>query len=127
MFDVAEAGKCLCYEVGTACGFHLFRATEAVLRRYYTHVTGGSPPPKVRNMMVYVQAMRQKKCGEERILTVIEHMSKLHRNPVMHPEAVLSVDDAISIHGMARSAITAMLSVLPELPQTTATAIPSAS
>ena len=40
MFDVGEAGKALCYETATASGFHLFRAAECVLRRYYSHVTG---------------------------------------------------------------------------------------
>jgi hypothetical protein len=121
MFDVAEAGKSLCYETGTACGFHLFRVTEAVLRRYYAFVTNGQAHPKVRNIMVYVNAIRQKKCGDERILSVIEHMSKLHRNPLIHPEVALTVDEAISILGMARSAVTAMLSALPALPPTTTT------
>lgn len=119
LFDVQQAGKCLCYETATACGFHLFRATEAVLRRYYGHVTGGAPPPKIRNIMVYVQAMRTRKCGDERILSVVEQLSKLHRNPLIHPEVALTVDEAISILGIARSAVTAMLSQLPELPQTT--------
>jgi hypothetical protein len=46
MFDVAEAGKALCFELGTACGYHVFRATETVLRRYYNEVTKGSAPPR---------------------------------------------------------------------------------
>jgi hypothetical protein len=119
MFDVAEAGKALCYETATACGFHVFRATEAVLRRYYSHATGGMPPPKVRNIMVYVHAMRQRKCGDEKVLSAIEQLSGLHRNPLIHPEAVLTVDEAISILGMAHSAITAMIAILPVLPPTT--------
>jgi hypothetical protein len=121
MFDVGEAGKALCYEVPTACGFHIFRATETVLRRYYTHVTGGKPQPKIRNIAVYINAMRQRNCGDERILSVLEQMSKLHRNPLIHPEVVLTVDEAISIVGIAHSAITSMLSVLPVIPPTTAT------
>jgi len=125
MYDVAEAGKALCYELPTACGFHLFRVTEAVLRRYYSHVTGGSAPPKVRNIMVYVNAMRQKKCGDEVILSVIEQMSKLHRNPLIHPEAALTLDEAISIHGIARSAVTAMLTPLPTLQPTTGVSLQS--
>jgi hypothetical protein len=52
-FDVAEAGKALCYELSTACGMHVFRAVETVLRRYYTEVTGGKAQPKVRNIGVY--------------------------------------------------------------------------
>ena len=86
MFDVGEAGKALCYETATACGFHLFRATEAVLRRYYTEATGGKPQPKVRNMAVYINAMTQRRCGDEKILSVLSQMSKLHRNPLIHPD-----------------------------------------
>jgi hypothetical protein len=124
-YDVAEAGKALCYELATACGYHLFRATEAVLRRYYTHVTGGNAPPKIRNIM----AIRTAKCGDERILSVIEQMSKLHRNPIAHPEVALTLDEAISILGIARSAVTAMLMALPTPPKTTtdASAVPAAS
>lgn len=125
MFDVAEAGKALCYETATACGFHLFRATESVLRRYYSHATGGKAHPKVRNIMVYVQAMRNAKCGDEKVLAVIEQLAKLHRNPIAHPEAILTVDEAISILGMSRSAVTFMLAELPVLPPTTSTPPPS--
>jgi len=120
-YDVAEAGKALCFEVATACGYHVFRATEAVLRRYYSHVTGGKAHPKVRNIMVYVRAIRDAKCGDEKILSVIEQMSKLHRNPIAHPEVALTMDEALSTLGMARSVITAMLAALPVPPQTTTT------
>lgn len=120
MFDVAEAGKALSYELATACGYHLFRATEAVLRRYYSHVTGGAPQPKVRNIAVYVQAMRQRKCGDDKILSVVEQLSKLHRNPLIHPEVSLTLDEAIAIHGIARSAVSAMLATLPDILPTTA-------
>ncbi|MGA2818471.1 MAG: hypothetical protein ABSE67_19720 [Xanthobacteraceae bacterium] len=60
MFDIGEAGKALCYETPTACGFHVFRAVETVLRRYYHNVTGSNIQPKVRNIAVYIYAMRQK-------------------------------------------------------------------
>lgn len=126
IFDVQEAGKALCYETATACGFHLFRATEAVLRKYYNHVTSGAAPPKMRNIMVYVKTMRDKKCGDERILSVVEQLSKLHRNPLIHPEVALTLDEAISILGMTQSVVTAMLSALPVLPKTTTGQAPTA-
>ncbi len=123
MFDIAEAGKCLAFGVNTAAGFHLFRATESVLRRYYSHVTGGKAQPKVRNIAVYINAMTQSGCGDPKILAALKQISDLHRNPLMHPEDVLTSDDALGIVGIARSAITAMLAVLPLAPVTTSTAI----
>jgi hypothetical protein len=126
-FDVVEAGKAICYEPPTACGMHVFRIVESVLRRYYTEVTGGKAQPKVRNIAVYINAMRQGKRGDEKVLGVLEHLSKLHRNPLMHPDAALTLDEAISTIGMAHSAISAMLQKLPEPPQTTTTAVVAAS
>lgn len=125
-FDVIESGKALCYELATACGAHVFRAVECVLRRYYTEVTNGKAQPKVRNIAVYINAMRQAKCGDEKVLGVLEHLSKLHRNPLAHPDAALTMDEAISIIGMAHSAMTAMLRHLPEPAPTTTTAIAQA-
>jgi hypothetical protein len=124
MFDVEQAGKCLAYEVPTACGFHLFRATESVLRRYYSLVTNGAAPPKVRSINVYVKAMRRAKCGDEKVLSALQQMADLHRNPLAHPEAILTVDEAISAYGIARSVITAMLVSLPVIPLTTGAPIP---
>jgi hypothetical protein len=80
----------------------------------------------MRNIMVYVRTIRDAKCGDEKILSVIEHMSKLHRNPIAHPEVALSLDEAMSTLGMARSVVTAMLSALPVPPQTT-TAVATAA
>ncbi|MCJ2136107.1 hypothetical protein MKK69_18980 [Methylobacterium sp. J-026] len=123
MFDVHEAGKALAYDLPTACGFHVFRATESVLRRYYSSVTGNSPRPKVRSIVIYVTTMRQKKVGDERILSTLEQMAKLHRNPLIHPEAAPSLDEALTIVGMARSVISAMLTTLASAPPTTNTAM----
>jgi hypothetical protein len=120
IFDAKEAAKAMAFELPTACAFHVFRATEAVLRRYYTEVTGGNAPPKVRNIGVYIHAMRKEECGDEKILSALKQMTNLHRNPIIHPEAALTLNEAISILGIARSAIDAMLSQLPEPLPTTA-------
>ena len=109
LFDLGEAGKALAFDMPTACGYHLFRATESVLRRYYSTVTGNSTHPKIRNIAVYLNAMRQKGLGDEKILSALDQLSKLHRNPLIHPEVTLSLDEAIAAIGMARSVVTAML------------------
>jgi len=121
MFDVAEAAKCLAFERATACGFHLFRATESVLRKYYVEVTEGKAEPKVRSIGVYLNALTQCGKGNPKVLAALKQMADLHRNPLIHPDAVLSIDEALSIHGIARSAIAAMLKELPDAPMTTAT------
>jgi hypothetical protein len=113
VFDVAEAGKALAYELPTSAGFHIFRATESVIRRYYLHVTNGKALPRVRNIGVYIRGIRADNAGDEKILASLEQMTKLHRNPLIHPEAVLTLDEAIATLGIARSVVTAMLAALP--------------
>jgi hypothetical protein len=122
IFDARQAGKCLAFEVPTACGFHVFRVLESILRRYHAHVTGGAAPPKVRNIGVYLNALKQAGHGDPKVLAALKQMTDLHRNPLIHPEAVLTTEEALAILGIVRSAAAAMLAVLPELPQTTATA-----
>src|SRR5665213_3060576 len=112
----------LAYEIPTACGFHIFRATESVLRKYYSHSTGGSPPPKVRNIGVYVRMLRAQNCGDEIVLATLQQLARLHRNPLIHPEAVLTMDEAIATLGIARSVVTAMLKILPVVLPTTGAA-----
>jgi hypothetical protein len=123
IFDCREAGKSLAYELSTACGFHVFRALEAVLRKYYVQVSGGKAPPKVRNIGVYLNAMKIANVGDEKIRFALKQLTDLYRNPIIHPEAVLTQEEAIGIFGLARSSISGMLAVLPVIPPTTSTAV----
>lgn len=111
-FDAREAGKCLAYESATAAGFHMFRLLELVLRRYYVAETQSGAVPKVRNIAVYVNAMRQSGRGDERTLVLLREISDRYRNPLVHPDTVLTLDDAITIHGMVRAAVAQMLARL---------------
>jgi hypothetical protein len=120
-FDVREAGRCLAYELPTASAFHVFRATESILRRYYDHISNKATPPKVRSIGVYVAAMRRANIGNPKVTSSLSQMANLHRNPLIHPEAAISVDEAISIYGIARSAASAMLAELPVATSTTLT------
>lgn len=119
-FDAKEAAKALAYELGTACGFHAFRLLESVVRRYYKEVTGGAAPPKQRNLGVYIRALTTAKANTK-VVAALTQLKDLHRNPLAHPEVALLVDEAISILGMVRSAVAAMLNELPHPPTTTST------
>ena len=120
--DARQAGLCLAYELPTAAGFHTFRVLEAVLRRYYAHETGGMAPPKVRNIGVYINAMKQAQKGDAKVLAAVKQMADLHRNPLVHPEVILTTEEAMTAFGIARSAVAAMLTSLPVIPPTTQTA-----
>jgi hypothetical protein len=123
-FDCCEAAKCLAFEVPTACAFHVFRAVESVLRRYYASATEGKAAPKSRNLGVYLAAMKQKNFGNPKVLAALKQLIDLHRNPLIHPEAVITVDEALAIIGISSSLMTAMLAELPSA-QLTTTMVPT--
>lgn len=113
--DIAEAGKCLAFELGTAAGFHLLRACEAVLRHYWDRATGKKPRPTNRNIGAYLQKMTKLGVGDAKVLAVLTQIKDLHRNTLVHPEDSLTLEEAISLLGIVRSAISAMLTHLPDV------------
>lgn len=119
--DAFEAGKALAFELATACGFHIFRVTEAVVKRYWDHVTGGKPRPRLQTLGSFASEMETAKFGDEKVIEAIKQMTKLHRNPLIHPEVILTVEEAIETLGIARSVVGAMLRALPDVPPTTTT------
>jgi hypothetical protein len=121
VFDLNEAGKAMAFELGTACGFHLFRGVESVVRRYYGELTGGAAKPKQRNLGVYIRALEDCE-ADAKIIAALRQLKDLHRNPIAHPEVAIGVEEAGTLVGMARSVIAMMLDALPNAPTTTLTA-----
>lgn len=117
--DAQEAGRCLAYERNTACGFHTFRVVEAVVRRYWDAVAKGKPRPKLETLGKMAAEMNDAKLGDPKVIEALLQLAKLHRNPLAHPDVILTGDEAIGAIGMARSVITHMLAVLPDVPPTT--------
>jgi hypothetical protein len=117
--DAIQAGKALAFEVATGCGFHVFRVTEAVVKRYWDEVSGGAKRPKLQTLGNYAAEMEKRNFGDDKVIESIKQMTRLHRNPIIHPDVILTVEEAIGIVGMARSVIGAMLAVLPDVPPTT--------
>jgi len=117
--DANEAGRALAFELPTACGFHTFRVTESVVRRYWDQVSGGTDRPKLETLGNFAAEMEKNSFGDPKVIEAIKQMTKLHRNPLIHPEVILNNEEAIGIVGMARSVIAAMLKTLPDAPTTT--------
>mgnify|MGYP007043344617 CR=1 FL=1 len=117
--DAMEAGRCLAYECNTASGFHTFRVVEAVTRRYWDAVAEGRARPHPETIGRIAGELETQVFGEPKIHESLKQLAKLHRNPIAHPEVILTSDEAIAIVGMARSVITPMLQVLPVLLPTT--------
>jgi hypothetical protein len=112
--DIREAGKCIAFELPTAAGFHLHRANEAMMHRYYDQVSGGKPRPKNRNIGGYLAAMTENKYGDPRLIATLKDLNDLHRNPLIHPDQSLeSIDEAIALMNAIHTATVFMLKAIP--------------
>lgn len=123
--DALEVGKCLAFERNTACGFHTFRVVEAVARRYWDAVSGGKARPVPETLGMFAGQLKICQMGDAKVYESLEQMTKLHRNPLAHPDVILDADEAIAVVGMARSVLTPMLGVLPDVPPTTGALSPT--
>ncbi|MGB8523253.1 MAG: hypothetical protein WCD43_09815, partial [Candidatus Acidiferrales bacterium] len=113
--DVMEGVKCIAFELATAAGFHLHRANEAVLHRYYDAVTDGAGRPLGRNIGDYLKALKDKRVGDPKVLSALKDLKDLHRNPLIHPEDSLeSIDEAIALLGSIHSVVVHMLKAIPD-------------
>jgi hypothetical protein len=112
--DLEMATRCIAFELATASGFHLHRANEAVLHRYWDAVSNGANRPKSRNMGDYLKAMEDKKYGDQKVRSALKDLKDLHRNPLIHPEDNLSISEAIALMNGIYTVMVHMLKVIPE-------------
>lgn len=112
--DIREGTRCIAYDLPTAAGFHLHRANESVLHRYWDAVTGGAPRPARRNMGDYIKGLKDLSAGDARVRTALRDLKDLHRNPLIHPEHSLEgVNHAIALMNNIHTCIVYMLAEIP--------------
>ena len=106
--DFRQGGRCLAFETPTAAGFHVLRAVEAVVKRYYEIVAKKPWPFIQRDWGRYITELG-KAGAAKRVLDLLTQIKDNYRNPLMHPEDNLDIHEAISLFGLTQSAINAML------------------
>lgn len=112
--DFGASGRCLAFELPTACGFHTMRATESVLRQYHRLLLGLPANRRSPEMAVCIDQLT--KAGEnQKLMESLDHIRGLHRNPLMHPEDFLTMDQALQLFDIAKSAITSMAKRITEI------------
>jgi hypothetical protein len=94
---------------------------ESVFRVYWDKVSNGADRPKLETIGNVASELEKNNFGDAKVWESLKQMAKLHRNPLIHPEAILTIEEAIGIIGIARSVIGAMLAALPDIVPTTAT------
>ncbi len=112
--DLREAGRCLAYELATACVFHLWRAVETVMLAYCHRLTGQEWKGKNKNWAAYIAALKEAK-ADERITVFLEHIRTQYRNPQTHPDEAIGLMEALQLFGTAMSSINQMLVAIQKL------------
>jgi hypothetical protein len=74
--DLDQATRCIAFELFTAAGFHLDRANEAVLRRYWDAVTNGATRPASRNMGDYLNELNKLNAGDAKVKAALKDRSE---------------------------------------------------
>jgi hypothetical protein len=112
--DINSAGRCIAFELPTATGFHIHRANESILHRYYDAATAGKTRPSGRNIGDYLAELKKHSAGDPKILSALKDLKDLHRNPLVHPEHSLEdIDEAIALVNAIHGVVVHMLKVIP--------------
>ena len=118
--DLREAGKCLAFGLATASGFHQMRFIESVLFPYYEKLPKiiGTPDKlleneKERNWGKYIEKL-EKRQAKDSVIKFLRHLKNEYRNPLMHPEDSLTVEEANLLLGTVQSITNAIYSDMKE-------------
>ena len=113
--DIRQAGKCLALDIPTACGFHIMRAIESVLHDYYCEVCEPESKTRLSNWGAYLTELRkvQNDGQVKEVIAILQQFKDRHRNLIMHPELILTDDDAHTLFEKSKAAIIAMAERLP--------------
>ena len=133
--EVREAGKCLAFDIPTASGFYMLRATEGILHEYYLVVCKPKKQDKLDNWGAYISALYKLSEDEstidetknhiKKVLALLQQVKDQDRNQIMHLEVVLNDDEAFVLFEITKTAIMTMaeklpiIKVKPQRPKTT--------
>jgi hypothetical protein len=114
--DICEAGKCLAFELPTACSFHLWRAVEETMCAYYFSLTGKTAEAGIKNKNwgTIIKALEERD-ADKSVTSFLNHIREAYRNPQLHPEVMVTLDEALSMFGAAASCINQQIMAIQKL------------
>ena len=110
-YDIKAGARCIAFDLPTAAAFHIGRAFEGVVRLYFE--TCIDTLPKRKHLGSLVNSMVEKnKTGllpHPNELTRIQQITQEFRNPVSHPDLVVSIPMAQMMLGVYIAGMVALL------------------
>jgi hypothetical protein len=110
--ELDASGKCLAFNLPTASGFHAMRAVERVIKLYLGNYIAAEEIQKMNNWGQYISALEKRLAGEaepkpsQEAIALLRQIKDIYRNPVIHPERTLSLDEASALFHSTLAAIT---------------------
>jgi len=105
-YEVQQAANCLLYEASSAVGFHILRAVEMVILDYFT--IPGCERAGANSWTDYAKRLRFYRV-HRKIVGMIDRLAGLHRNELMHAEAVLSVEESAILFALMQEVLPVMI------------------
>ena len=104
--EVQQAANCLLYGASSAVGFHVLRGVELVVLDYFT--IPGFERDGAATWSEYVRVLKKHNV-HPKIRTMIARLAELHRNELMHAEAVLSVEESAILFALMQEVLPIMI------------------
>ncbi len=103
--DLKQAGRCLAFDIPTACAFHVCRGTEAVMIEYLELLMKQPwPHPKSRDWHAYIQHM-ENNGAPAKITDRLNEIRMSDRNPYSHPDVNVPLEEAPIIFGLCTNVV----------------------
>ena len=109
--EIDASGRCLAFSLATASGFHAMRAVERVIKAYLGDFISGDEIKRLKNWGQYLDALEKRCAGEalpkpsQEAIALIRQIKDIYRNPVIHPDRVLSPEEAMTLFHSTLAAI----------------------
>jgi hypothetical protein len=99
IYDLKQAGKCLAFELPTACAFHVCRATESLMLKYYEVLKGQQWSFQRRDWNIYIEQLASGKQGADKvapkhITSRLNEIRDMDRNSYIHPDINVTLEEA---------------------------------
>ena len=107
-YDLTEAAKCIAFERSTAAAFHMLRATEGVLKGFYTALVRQKRVDLMWGPMVSDLKKRPKAKKHHVLLAHLDNIRLSFRNPTQHPQATYDIHEVQGLWGVCVDAINRM-------------------
>jgi len=107
LYDLKQAGRCLAFEIPTACAFHVCRGTEAVMLAYYELLAKHPWSFRKKDWKIYIEQLIKERAPKQ-ITNRLEEIRGLDRNAYVHPDINVTIEESPLLFELCSGVVTSM-------------------